>query len=74
MAGANILDRLQRDDHDWRALVVLGACTWEITAILSGRLPTITAVWHRFRTHRLGRLGLWLALGWLVEHLFGENR
>lgn len=73
MTQANIIDRLRADDHDWRSLVVLGVCTWEIVAIVSGRVPTITSVWHRFRTHHLGRLGLWLVLGWLISHLFYEG-
>lgn len=62
------------DRKDWRAAVVLVLCSWEITGILTRKVPTITEVWHRLRVHKIGRLGLWLILGWLIEHLFGENR
>jgi hypothetical protein len=54
--------------------VVLGGCVYEIGSIASGRYPTITAIAHRLRVHREGRLVLWLFLGWLIEHLFGEGR
>lgn len=59
---------------DRRAWVVVVVAAWELVAILTGRLPTITHVVHRWRTHKTARLGIWLVLGWLVEHLFGEGR
>lgn len=59
---------------DRRAWVVAFAAGWELAALGTGRVPTITAVAHRLRIHPVGRLGLWLLLGWLVEHIFGENR
>ena len=63
---------------DWRAALVAFLCSYEVVAIFLSRTgyapPTITAVCHRLRTHQVGRLGLWLALGWLIEHLFGEGR
>ena len=59
---------------DRRAWVVAGAAVWELAALGTGLVPTITAVAHRLRTHPVGRLGLWLVLGWLVEHIFGEDR
>jgi hypothetical protein len=72
--GRSLLQRYRGDEWDWRVLVVLGACVYETGAIVTGRYPTITAIWHRLREHKVGRLGLWLALGWLIEHLFGEGR
>lgn len=62
------------DGRDWRAWLVAALSAWELVALVSGRIPTITRVWHRLRDHKVGRLALWLALGWLVEHLFGEGR
>jgi hypothetical protein len=59
--------------RDWRAGLVAVLSAWELVAILTGRLPTITWVWHQLRGHRLARIGTWLALGWLIEHLFAEG-
>lgn len=59
---------------DWRGWLVAGLAGWELLALFSGRVPTITRVWHTLRTHREGRLIVWIALGWLIEHLFGEDR
>lgn len=64
---------------DWRAGLIVFLCAYEITAIVLGhsrrpRIPTITAICHDARSHRIARLGLWLTLGWLIEHLFGEGR
>ena len=73
MKRAFFLERVV-DRKDWRAVVVLVMCAWEIMGILTRPIPTITEIWHRLRVHKVGRLGLWLMLGWLIEHLFGENR
>lgn len=59
---------------DRRALVVILAAAWELVALATGWVPTITAVVWKLRTRKLGRLTVWLLLGWLVEHLFGEGR
>jgi hypothetical protein len=58
---------------DRRVWLVAGLCGWELAALWSP-LPTITAICHRLRVHKAGRLALWLALGWMTEHLIGENR
>jgi len=70
----NVLRHMEGRAVDWRAMVVAGACAYEVVAIVSTRVPTITAIWHRLRDDKIGRLGLWLVLGWLIEHLFGEGR
>lgn len=59
---------------DPRVIVVAGVAAWELVAIGTGKVPTVTSVAHRLRVHPVGRLGLWLVLGWLVEHIFGEGR
>ena len=58
---------------DRRVWLIVAACVWELVALASG-FPTITAIVHRLRVHRVGRIGVWLLLGWLIEHLFGEGR
>jgi hypothetical protein len=68
------IQRYLGDDRDWRVLVVLGGCVYEIVAILSRKIPTITSIAHRLRVHHVGRFALWLLFGWLIEHLFGEGR
>lgn len=70
----SVLEHIHGEALDWRAILVAGLCTYEVTAIATGKVPTITAVWHKLREDKIGRLGLWLALGWLIEHLFGEGR
>jgi len=74
MQRRNVLTHLDGQALDWRACVVAAACAYEVAAIVSGKVPTITAIWHRLREDKIGRLGLWLLLGWAVEHLFGEGR
>lgn len=64
-----------RPARDWRAWLVAGLSAWEVVAIVShGRLPTITRAWHTLRDRRFGRLVLWLVFGWLIEHLWAEER
>lgn len=51
-------------------------CGYEVVALTahSDRLPTLTEVAWRLRSHKLGRFVLWLIFGWLIEHIFGEGR
>lgn len=58
---------------DPRAVLVAVMCMWELAG-LAGWCPTITSVWHRLREHKIGRLGLWLFAGWVIEHLWAEGR
>ena len=62
-----------RNGGDLRVWLVAAACVWELAG-LAGVVPTITAVWHRLRTHKLGRLVLWMLAGWVIEHLWAEGR
>lgn len=50
-----------------RALLVIG-CGYEIVAIVSRRVPTITAICHTVSRTRIGRFLLWLWLGFVVDH------
>ncbi|MCX7621197.1 MAG: hypothetical protein N2037_10190 [Acidimicrobiales bacterium] len=64
---------LRRRARDPRALIVAAMCVWELAG-LAGLVPTITAVWHRMREHKVGRLLLWMFAGWVIEHLWAEGR
>lgn len=59
---------------DWRTGLVAVLAAWELVAIVTGKVPTITNVWHRLRCHKIGRLVLWLFAGWTIEHLWAEGR
>lgn len=55
-------------------LVVIAGCLWELIALITHRLPTITSVIWALRDRRWGRFLVWLFLGWALEHFLGEGR
>ena len=46
---------------------------WELAAILSGRFPTISAMWWKYRDHDIGRFILGIAWSWLTWHLWTQK-
>lgn len=60
--------------EDWRAWVVAGACTYEVFSLATGKVPPLTHIAWKARTHKIYRFVLWLVLGWFIEHIFGEGR
>ena len=56
-----------------RAVIAAG-CAYEIVAVTSDRVPTITAVVQRSsRLSWIGRVGLWLWLGFIVDHFIDRS-
>jgi hypothetical protein len=60
--------------QDWRAWLVGSACGYEVFALATGKVPALTHLAWRARTHKVWRIVLWLALGWLLDHVLGEGR
>ena len=51
-----------------RAIIAVG-CAYEIVAVTTDRVPTITATVQRSaRLPWVGRIALWLWLGFVVDH------
>jgi threonine dehydrogenase-like Zn-dependent dehydrogenase len=59
MSSVNV-DRLQ-------VAVLAAGCAYEIVA-LATPLPTITAMIQRAGRHRVGRVAVWLWVGYVSEH------
>ena len=52
----------------WRVALVVG-CAYEIVAVVSNRVPTITSIVQRSsQLPWIGRICLWLWLGAVVDH------
>lgn len=51
----------------WRATVVAG-CAYEIVALTTGRVPTISEVVLRMGEHKAGRVAAWLFVGAWAWH------
>jgi len=69
-----------KDRRNW---LVIFVAAWEFLTLVfpRERFPWLPRWWlpwtryfYRWRIHKWKRLGLWLVLGWLVEHVFGEER
>lgn len=53
------------------AIVVAAGCVWEVVAITTGKIPTITKIsWKLRESHPVGTVVLWGVLGVLAWHLF----
>jgi hypothetical protein len=50
-----------------RAVIAAG-CAYEIVAVATDRVPTITAIVKMAGRLRFGRFVLWLWLGFIVDH------
>jgi len=48
--------------------VIVSGCAYEIVALVTDRVPTITAIVKMSGRFRYGRLILWLWLGFIVDH------
>ena len=47
---------------------IAAGCVYEIVALVTDRVPTITAIVKMSGRFRYGRLILWLWLGFIVDH------
>lgn len=54
------------------ALVAAG-CVYETATIVTGRAPTVTALVHRYRAHRVGGPVVFGLFAALTFHLFTEG-
>ena len=56
-----------------RAVIAAG-CLYEIVAVSTDRVPTITAIIQRSsRLPWIGRIALWLWLGFVVDHFIDRD-
>ena len=55
------------------AVIVVVGCVYETTAIVTGRIPTITHLSWQARKNHLGKIVLWGALGVLAWHIFVDE-
>jgi hypothetical protein len=62
-----------KSDPDPRVLIVVGVCAYELAAICTGRVPTLTELAHRARRHPAGMAAVCAAVGWLWHHLAVED-
>ena len=56
-----------------RGHLVVAVCAYELVALATGRIPTITKVSHTVRRHPLGAVSVAAGLGWLAHHLLIEE-
>ena len=49
-------------------VAILAGCMYEILAITTDRVPTITAVVKHAHKHPVGRFGVWCWLGFVAWH------
>ena len=47
---------------------IAAGCVYEIVALATDRVPTITAIVKMSGRFRFGRFALWLWLGFIVDH------
>jgi len=47
---------------------IAAGCVYEIVAVATDRVPTITAIVKMSGRFRFGRFALWLWLGFIVDH------
>lgn len=60
---------LRRVQHVAFRVLVAGLGLWEFLAVTTRKIPTITAVVHRYRGRRVGRYIVWAVLGGFAWHL-----
>jgi hypothetical protein len=56
----------------WGSMVAAG-CAYEIVALFTQRVPTITQVMYIIRRHYLLRLLFWLITGMSLHHFYVEE-
>lgn len=49
-------------------LAVIVGCTYEIVALVTNRVPTITVLVKRLGRHPVGRFGMWCWCGYVAHH------
>lgn len=55
-------------------LIIAAGCAYEIVALTTNRVPTITAIVQRSsRLPWIGRVSLWLWLGFTVDHFIDRG-
>lgn len=54
--------------------VVIAGCAYEIVALLTGKIPTITAIVKRLGRAKLGRLVVWGWCGFVAWHFLEPER
>ena len=57
-------------EQHWFRPAMAAVSAYECAAIVSGRLPTVTALVQRLRRTRYGQIILWAAFGWVAVHFF----
>ena len=56
-------------------VVIAAGCAYEILALATDRVPTITAIIQRSsRLPWIGRIALWLWLGFVVDHFIDRDK
>ncbi len=55
-----------------RVVLVVG-CAYEIVALITDRVPTITSIIQSTSRLRFGRFALWLWLGFIVDHFIARE-
>lgn len=58
---------------DPRVWLVVALCAYELSAIFTGKTPTLTELAHRARRHPAGMACVCAAVGWLWHHLAVED-
>lgn len=58
---------------DPRATAVVVLCSYEVFAIATGKVPTITRICWKIRSTWPGRVAVWVAGGALMYHLLVEE-
>ena len=48
--------------------VIAAGCCYEVVALVTDKVPTITAIVKMSGRFRFGRFALWLWLGFIVDH------
>jgi len=64
---------VKRQPADPKTVAVAVLCAYEVIAIATGKIPTITRLCWRVRGSWPGKVALWLAGGALMYHLLVEE-
>ena len=62
-----VSDMGKRIDKAFNTVLLVG-CLYEVFALVTRRVPTITWFIRWFHNHRIGRLLAWLWIGFVVDH------
>lgn len=57
-------------EHKYIAPIIAFLGAYEAIAITSrGRIPTISRIVWKIYSYKSGKIGVWLTIGWLADHL-----